>query len=328
MKFTDLKSVHSYRMELPPLGDLETAIEQMPFVELTEHQLDGRGFVANKITGELVNPLFGNRTGYAFAMQFAERVILKATVDRLLLERIEQLEFTEQRKVYSKERRELATTIRMELAPTAPIKFKTVHGFYHATSRRLFVSGASRKQADSFTEALVHVLGSVKAETIYIADCKKGITAQLTYWLDDQHHEEEGDAFGAFTVGGYVRIADPKDSSQLTQLKADDLSLASLGLRNTLKLGYLVERIELELDGTVFHLDSTFRVKGVKYPETEPADDENDDLPWHWRNEATIRVLILSDIFDKLTEMLGHGEEVETVEPEPAETEPTVDDLI
>jgi recombination associated protein RdgC len=318
MKYPHLKAPLIYKLGLPPAADIRDLIELHQFHDLTPAQLSGHGFVKDPITAELVTPLTDGRTGYWIVMKYAERIIPGSVVKQLLAERIAEIELEEQRKVYAKERNQLREDIRVGIAPTALIRVKLVHGFYHAPSKHLFLSGASGKLASLFTGELVRVVGAVKAETVHFSEVSQGLTARLSAWLSHQWEFGESDAFGDFTIGNMVHISVPGKRQTATKIQADDLAAPSLGLQMQIDGGYFVDKIEMRFKDTEFYLDRGFRLSGMNYP-LESL--ETDDLPYALRHEAGFRLLILADLVAELTEMLIPAKQETEVSAE-------VDDLL
>lgn len=318
MKFPHLKAPLIYKLELPAAADVRDLIEPHQFHDLTPAQLSGHGFVKDPVTAELVTPLTDGRTGYWIVMKYAERIIPGGVVKQLLVDRIAEIELEEQRKVYTKERNQLREDIRVGIAPTALIRVKLVHGFYHAPSKHLFLSGASGRLANLFTGELVRLLGAVKAETVHFSEVSKGITTRLDAWLLDNWDTDGPEPFGDFTVGNMVHISVPGKHQTTTKIQADDLSVPTLGLQMQIQGGYFVDKIELRFKDTEFYLDRQFRLSGMNYP-LESLD--TDDLPYALRHEAGFRLLILADLVAELTEMLIPAKQEAGVDAE-------VDDLV
>lgn len=323
MKFPHLKSPLTYKLQLPAAADMQAILEQHPFHDLTEHQLHGHGFVADPITGELVTPLTDHRSGYWVVMKYAERIIPGAVLKQKLDSRVKEIEAEQLRKVYAKERRELKDDMLALLTPTALVRERLVYGFYHAFSGFLFVSGANGRLASLFTGELVRLLGAVKAETIHYAEVTHGLTARLLTWLrSDVDPEGAYEVFGGMGVGGLVHISVPGNRATATKIVADDLGAPSLGLEQQISGGYLVDKLELSLEGTSFYFDRNFRVSGLVYPANSL---DGDDLPYACRQEATVRVLNLVYLMTRLSEMLIPAKPAEDC-PAPAGNE--VDDLV
>jgi recombination associated protein RdgC len=296
-----IKAAIVYNAELPAAEYLEQHLQENAFAELTSLQLRSVGFVA--FESGLHTSLFPG--GVAFKVRIDEKIIpasaLEQEVERMALETLQMTG----RKPGKKERKELKDAALLSLAARAFTRTAIVTCFYEYSTHYLIVPTTSKKLSDIITSALVHAVASMKTTTINVSGIKKGLTARMTKWL-----ENDDEAFGEFIPSGNAALAVEK--RRLT-VKMGNLQAAKEGLQEVISKGFEVTSLGFNhIDtGVEFRLTDGFQFKGITFMH-DPA--EGDDL---FAAEAAIEVAELSEVITELCDMMGYEPPEDEVEDAP-----------
>lgn len=310
----DINNPIIYRAALPSLASVAFHLADLPFSEMPEgsSMLRASGFVPNPITGELVTPI---GCGFSFVLRHDEKVIPGSEVKKELQRRVKAMEASGV-KVSRKDKDAIKDDCISTLAARAFTKSTLVPCHYHEQAGLLFVS-ASPKLAGLAISLLVRCVGSVQTKTIHIDGVKVGLTTALRGYIDecDRHGEGES-AFAGLTVGGDIKLALPGSTEALTFGSIEPTD--NVELLSALARDFEVQSIRVH-DGDALSLtiDHEFRFKSLKWPKAETSAD--DDAAFQWRANATLQVMALADLVERLCAMLGYAEPAEEAVPVAAE---------
>lgn len=291
-----IKNAIVYKAELPSPGAIQTHLEELPFAPIAETQLSRTGFVPNKTTGELVTTFPG---GYSFTLRYDEKILPNAIVKAKADERIAEIEQRCGERLKKIERVAIAEQVKVDLAKTALVKTAIITCFYFAADSILIVPVSSKNLAGIIVGTLVHVVGSVKTQTIHISDIKNGLTTRLKSSL-----EGAADPFDGFGLGDQV---DLKRVGEKVSYSLENLDAGKAGLLEALNSGFQVERLRLDRGETSFKLTSDFQFKSISF-DTEAEHDEATDAAYAWRQEAAVQVRLMVDVVNRLCELFGYQE--------------------
>lgn len=297
-----IRAARVYRLDLPPADVLAKHLAELSHSEIGELDFSTRGFVPPAGQQELVLPFVG---GYAFALRYDEKIVPASIVKAETAKRIAVIEIKQDFRVGRKWRREIREQVFYDLCRKALVRPVVVTCFYHTAERLLIVTTTSRKLADVVTGSLVQVVGSIKAETIYVSNAKHGLTTRLRAYLQD-----EQDTFEGFGVGGACRLNLP--GSRSVAVTMGDVADVSEGLLEAMDRGGEVSEIGLSWGSVDFRLTSDFVIKGVVFNDDTPQDGEGDAID-AWVQEAAARTMQFSHVVNLLCDLLGYKE------PEPEE---------
>jgi recombination associated protein RdgC len=317
-----------FKAELPRLDLLAQHLEQMPFKPVCETMVSSAGFVPNPVTGELVTPIEG---GYSFTMRRDEKLLPKSAVRAAVNAEIQALLEETGEELTKEEAAAVSEAKIAELIRNAMVQTKTVNAFYSTEKQYLFIPTTNKKLAQTMVGLVIQAVGSVKTETIHVADVKGGLTKRLK-----DHIAGAKTAFDGFTLGNSCLL---KEKSDRVSFDLCNLDTATNGVRESLEAGMQVERLELGHGDLSFKLTKDFHLRGIDFfgelTEAEEQEREDFDMPMLWRTEAAIQLLQLCAVLDGLCELLGYKEgdglKIDApsapAQPEAAETETEEDPL-
>lgn len=305
-----IRAARVYRLDLPAAEVLANHLAELQHREIGETDFSTRGFVPPVDQHDLVLSYPG---GYAFALRYDEKIVPASVTAAEAKKRIADLEAEYDTRLPQVDRQRVREEVFADLCRKALVRAAIVTCFYRTTDRLLIVPTASRKLADVVTSSLVQVVGSIKAQTIYVSNAKHGLTTRLRAYLND-----EPDAFDGFNVGGTCRLKLPESRSMA--VKMDDVADVAEGLVEAMARGGEVAEIGLSLGTVDFRLSSDFVIKGVSFAD-EVEQDEGGSAIDAWIQETAVRTLQFADAVNQLCDLLGY-KEPKTDEPE------ATDDLI
>lgn len=291
-----IKAAITFKAEIPTdVQALVAHLEERRFTECGQLQLRSAGFVPVKYDGELVEPFPG---GLAFRVRIDDKIIPGSVVREELAKRVKLTQEETGRKVGKKEKAEIRQGVMDDLAMRALVKTTaSVTCFYEAATGYLMVACASKAIADVCVTLLIQAVGSVKTETIHVADVKHGVTTRLAKWLADDE-----DGFGVFQPCDEVVLSAEK---RRVSVKMGDLAQARRGLTEAMLTGFRVKSIGFHHEGIDFRLTDDFHLKSITFP---VADLENEEDNW-WSAEAAVQVKAVSGVIGELVEMLSYKED-------------------
>lgn len=299
----DINNPIIYRAALPSMGSVALHLQDIPFSEMPigSSLLRATGFVPNPVTGELVTPI---GCGFSFVLRHDEKVIPPAEVKKEAKRRIDAM-VASGVPVTRKDKAAIKDDVVATLASRAFTRSHLVACHYHEKAGLLFVV-ASAKLAASALSLLVRCVGSVQTKTIHIDGIKKGLTSSLKGYIEEcERHGEGESAFAGLTVGGDIKLALPGTTEELSFSSIEPTDNAEL--LSALARDFTVQSIRLH-DGNALSLtiDHEFRFKSLKWPKADPSPD--DDAAFQWRANATMQVMALGDLVERLCVLLGYDE--------------------
>ena len=299
-----IKSATVYSAELPATEHLEQHLQENAFAEMTDLQIRAVGFVAFD-SGLYTAPFPG---GVAFKVRIDEKIIPASQVEKETERLALETQRLTGRKPGKKERKELKDAALLSLAPRAFPRTAVVTCYYERGTQYLIVPTTSKKLSDTITSALVHAVASMKTTTINVSDVKKGLTARMKNWLDN-----DDEAFGEFSPSGDAALAIEK---RRITVKMGNLQAAREGLQEAISKGFGVTSLGLQhIDsGVEFRLTDSFKFKGIVFVHDPAQGDE--DL---FAAEAAIEVSSFSKVVTELCSMMAYQEPSEEGEGGEAE---------
>jgi recombination associated protein RdgC len=318
-----VKTAIVFKAELPRIELLAEHLAQLPFKPVCESMVSSSGFVANSVTAELVTPIEG---GFSVTMRRDEKLLPKAAVKAAVSSAIEEERETVGRDLSKEEEAAVSERKIAELIAHAMVQTKIVNAFYSTEKQYLFVATTNKKLAQLLVSLVIQAVGSVKTETIHVADVKGGLTKRLK-----DHIDGSASAFDGFTLGNSCLL---KEKSNRVSFDLGDLDAATNGLREALGVDMQVERLELVHGQVSFKLTKDFHLRGIDFfgelSEAEEQEREDFDMPMLWRTEAAVQMLQLCAVLDGLCDLLGYKEgdglKVEQPADEASTEEPELDD--
>ncbi|NMC25341.1 MAG: recombination-associated protein RdgC [Serratia sp.] len=194
-----------------------------------------------------------------------------------------------------------------DIQPT--IRQTTVlNAFYNTEHHLLIVATGSKHYAGVLVSYLVKAVGSVKTETIHISDIKHGLTTKLKTYLNGDDR-----AFDGFQVGDFTQLSRKFEQKEVIKYSVDIDNIRD-ELRENLLSGYIVDSINLRYGDVSFLLTENFHFKRVDLREL--ADNDEDDLPYRWRHEASVATLLLTSVINTLCVLLSYKPQEKEINPQ------------
>lgn len=232
------------------------------------------------------------------------KVIHSGYLQKLVAERVIEIEKTEDRKLGRKERQMLKDEAIFSMLPKAPIETSIVEAFlvpYNGDT--LLIACGKNKAIDAMLKKLITTFGSITTTTIHFDDLSHGLTTRLRRWLGSD--KDNSYSFGCFVPLGVIKFKKKKDK---ISINVDDLEDTGPSIREIID-NWDVVAINLSTDGdgepvNTFTLDTNFQFKSIKWADCEPNDviESKADL---WLANATMRVPAIVGWVHELMGLLG-----------------------
>ena len=242
--------------------------------------------------------LFYEQAGaFLFRLKIQTRPIPASTIAEMLEEKVKELEDSQGRKVYRKERITLKDEIVLELLPDAIPVSKYLMAYVDTKLNLIVFNTGSNAQAEKAMAFIREAIGSFRVQ---IPTVNHSPPLTMTKWL-------RGKPPKAFTVRSSCRLADPVDNGAVVTIKHDDLH--SEAIQALLDEGKLVESLDLywgqgrDKEQVGFTVTQAHILKGIYFSDKLlNQDDEEDELA---RSEADLA--LMADTFQGLITALGKG---------------------
>ncbi|MBB71924.1 MAG: recombination-associated protein RdgC [Legionellales bacterium] len=185
-----------------------------------------------------------------------EEKILPTTVVRdHVQEKIKDIQAKEDRKVSSREKRQLFDEMSITLLPRAFAKHKTTFAYIDKKHQWLIIDAVSREKAEEVTVLLRQSLGSLKLAPV---ELKQSIPFAMTQWL--QHDAVPSN----FTIDDMCDMQDPNHTA--TIIKCVNQNLFTDEVQKHLTAGKQVIRLAMTWhDRVSFVVDEKFAIKRLRF---------------------------------------------------------------
>lgn len=185
-----------------------------------------------------------------------EEKLLPASVVRdEVSARIAQIAAGQGRKVFRKEKLEIADEVTMDLMPRAFSRARPIEALIDEREGWLWVNQASAARAEDLLNALREVIGTLPAE---LPRTRKSPAQVMTDWV------LHGDVPSGFELGGDADLEDPREGGGV--VRARGVALDSDDIRAHLEGGMVVARLALDWQERVsFVLDKDLVIRRLKF---------------------------------------------------------------
>lgn len=239
------------------LLDLRIALEEHRFRDIGPQEFSTSGFVPT-LDGETFTTRHG--IGYeGFALRIAEKLLPGASVREAVAKKCEVIETLEGRKPSGRERKRLKDDVVNEMLPHAPVRLKTIRGWFDYAEGWLVIDTASRKQAENVLSQLREALGSLPAVPLAPEVSPRLL---LTDWVADQHVVVDD---GTYALGDECQLRDPASAqgARVTFVRQD---LETDEVRDHLRAGKQVFRLGVTFEDRItLVLDDSLVVRKFKF---------------------------------------------------------------
>ena len=297
---------------------LESAMASKPARPCASQELTTYGFAPPAGKGEA--PLVREANGFwLICCRKEERILPGSVVADALKEKVDEIEETQQRKVYKKERDQLKDEIVQTLLPRAFTRRKCTFAAIMPEEGLVIVDTATAKAAEDLLSTLREALGSLPVRPI---TTKVSPTATMTEWLRGQENNAGGDFW--LCDGALLRDTDEQGSitAKHQDLTSDEIRLHLDSGKNVTKLS-LAWKKDLS-----FVLDEGLVIRNLRFDDLlqeRALDDAGKDSDEFAQADASFVLMMLTfqQFIPELLEALGgehipEGVDGEQESPEPA----------
>ena len=278
------KSLVAYQFTQPYLFDalvLEEKLQAQRFSGCGEQDISSYGWAPaqGKHSTALVHEADGC---FLICAAHEEKIIPPAVIAELLEERIDEIEAREDRKVFSKERRQIRDEIFITLLPRAFSKKKYTLAYIDQKNGLLMVNASTFNQAELLSSHLRQSLGSLPVTN---PNVKWPPAVPLTDWLGGQS------ASPWFELGDTCELREPGDEGGTIIVRNEDLT--SEEIAQHLQSGKQVSNLAVTWkDQLSVKLCDDLRMTNLKFTDqfSEKLDEiESDNYEQY--QDATFRIM-------------------------------------
>lgn len=233
--------------------DLNHVLAEHAFREIGPQEFSTSGF------SPFMAPDFTVDSGAyeGFALRIAEKLLPGASVREAVAKKCDIIESLEGRKPGGKERKRIKDDVINEMLPHAPVRLKTIRGWFDYAEGWLVIDTASRKQAEYVLTQLRQALGSLPAVPLAPEESPRIL---LTHWLANGDVHVVG-----YELGDECQLRDPATSNgaRATFVRQD---LDAEEVRDNLRAGKQVFRLGVAFeDRLTLVLDDSLVVRKFKF---------------------------------------------------------------
>jgi recombination associated protein RdgC len=283
---------------------LEAALASKPARQCESQELSTYGFAAPLGKGD-DSPLVHAVEGMLLIRARKEERILPGSVVREALKaKVDEIEETQMRKVFKKERDQLKDEIVQAFLPRAFTRNASTYAAIDPVAGLIYVDATSPKRAEDLLSTLRECLGSLPIRPVSV---KIAPTATLTDWLKQQSAAE------GFFVLDECDLRDTHEDGGSIAAKHQDLTSEEIQLH--LSTGKQATKLSLAWqDKLSFVLDDKLQIKRLRFEDllTDQAEqDGGDDALSQQSASFFLMMRTFRDFVPELLTALG-GEEVPT----------------
>lgn len=208
------KNLLVYRFTTPfqLAENFDEQLSATPFVPCGSQDMMKAGWIAPMPDGELPSHSANGCTLLCLRKQ--QKILPGAAVAEALDEKVREIETTQARKVYRKERKELKEEILITLAPRALTRSSRLYAYIDTQNQWLIVNGGSRNRAEELLTQLRTDIGSLPLVPV---ETKNQPAVLLTDWV------KNGTVLAGFTLGDQCELRDVQETTNTVKVRGQDL---------------------------------------------------------------------------------------------------------
>lgn len=301
-------------------SDLESALASKPARACASQEMTTYGFAPPAGKGDA--PLVRDTNGFwLIRCRKEERILPNSVINDALKEKVEEIEESQQRKVYKRERDQLKDEIVQTLLPRAFTRRKNTFAAIMPAEGLVLIDTATAKSAEDLLSTLREALGSLPIRPI---TTKVSPTVTMTEWLRGQENNAGGDFW--LCDGALLRDTDEQGS-----ITAKHQDLTSEEIRQHLDSGKNVTKLALAWKKDLsFVLDEGLVIRSLRFDDLlqeRALDDAGKDSDELAQIDASFVLMMLTfrEFIPALLEALGGEHVPESVDGEQEPQEPASD---
>ncbi|MEM7017862.1 MAG: recombination-associated protein RdgC [Pseudomonadota bacterium] len=233
-----------------------------------------------------------------------EKILPASAVKEALEERVYEIQASQGREVFRKEKRDLKDVILNELMPQALTRSFFIHAYFAPNQNLLIIDTASDAKAEEFLESLRGALGSLPVVPFA---CKSNATDVMTHWL--QQHMPEG-----FEADGECELRDPLENTNVVRCK--NQALESEEVLNHLNAGKQVIQIAVRWEDAIrCILTEDYVVRRLRFEDIvqEQSESDENDPAMQFDQDFAVMSLQLTTFIEALSEAFDGMEQNEEI---------------
>ena len=281
---------------------LQAALASKPARPCGSQELVTYGFIAPLGNGEDAPLVHQSGNFFLISARKEERILPASVVNEAVKEKVEEIENSQQRKVYKKERDQIKDETIQAMLPKAFIRRGVITAAIAPKLGLIIVNNASAKRAEDLLSTLREVMGSLPVRPVSV---RIAPSATLTDWL------KTGEASEGYYVLDESELHDTAEDGGSVRCKRQDLT--SDEIKNHLATGKVVTKLSLAWqDKLSFVLDDKLVIRRLKFEELlqeQASQDGGEDALAQADATFVLMMMTFAEFLPSLYEALG-GEEV------------------
>ena len=198
--------------------------------------------------------VLANQASFLIRMARQERILPSSVINDHLIDRVEKIESRENRKIGTRERRDLREELEFELLPKAFTKRSQLDAWIDSRNSWLIINTGSAPRAESFAKLLRNTLGSL---SIILPETDVSPMATMTRWMSKTRPPRPFEF-------GYECCFKTPDEQGTVSFKRHELSGSEL--TTNLEAGKFVSQLELIWDDKIrFILTENLIIKRLRF---------------------------------------------------------------
>ena len=251
------KNLYLYQLqqEFPLTAEtLHERLSSKPFAPCTKEQREASGWVA-PLGKDSENLAHGSGGFILISMAHQERILPSTVIRETLEERVEDIEARENRKLGSREKKDLREQIEFELLPQAFTRTRQLDAWIDTEKRWVVLNTSSASQAERLTSLLRKTIDSFPVIT---PDTQQSPTFVMTQWLSS------GVLPAPFELGEECELRSQGETQAVASFKKHELLRDEV--KTNLASGKFVSKLMLTWDKRIsFVLTDALYIKRVKF---------------------------------------------------------------
>ena len=251
------RNLYLFKFEQPfsfSADELEAALQNHQLTDCPASQRESSGWISPfGRNNELM--VLANQGCYLIRMAKQQRLLPTSVIKDHLLERVDEIEKRDDRKVSARERREIKEELEFELLPKSFTKNVHLDGWIDSRNNWLIINTSSPSRAEEFAQLLRNHLGRL---SLVLPDSNTSPKALLTNWLSSLNPPKP------FELGTECVFKSPDEQGSSVTFKRH--TLMGSELNTNLEAGKFVCQLELIWNQKIrFVLTDDLLIKRVKF---------------------------------------------------------------
>ncbi|GAB5498363.1 MAG: recombination-associated protein RdgC [Pseudohongiellaceae bacterium] len=229
--------------------------------------------------------------------QAQDRLLPASVVREYTEEKVAELEQRQARKIYRKEKREIAEDMEAQLLPQAFTRNQQIYAYLAPKAGLLVVNAASAPRAEELVSLLRDSLGSFP---VALPESKRSPSDVMTHWLRDQKASDK------FALDEDCELFNPMDGSNVIRCKGQDL--ASDEIVAHLEAGKQVKSLGVSWNNLLScNIGDDLVVKRLRFEEMQEDTEQSQDISPAQKldQEFALMSLELANFFQALFAAFG-----------------------